>query len=109
MPMYMLQFGYTTEAWGALMRRPEDRTAVLEKLATSAGGRIHALYYHMGDFDGTVILEAPDDTTANAVITAAIASGSLRNSRTTRLYTPKEMLEVLQRASKVEYRPPGTS
>jgi uncharacterized protein with GYD domain len=107
MPMYMLQFAYSHEAWSALVRKPEDRTASVEATVKSVGGRLVALYFHMGEFDGTAIVEAPDDTAANAAIMATVASGALRSSRTTRLYSAKELLDALGKAGKVSYRAPG--
>lgn len=107
MPLYMFQFAYSAEAWAALVRKPEDRTAAVDAIAKSVGGRLVALYFHMGEFDGTAILEAPDDASANAGIMATVASGAIRSSRTTRLYSAKDLVEVLGKAGKVSYRPPG--
>jgi uncharacterized protein with GYD domain len=109
MPVYMFQFAYSADAWAALVRKPEDRTAAVEAIAKSVGGRLVSLFYHMGDYDGTAILEAPDDVAANAAIMATVASGAIRASRTTRLYSPKELVEILGKAGKTTYRPPGKS
>ncbi len=107
MPLYMLQFSYSPESWAALVRKPEDRTASVDAIMKSVGGRLVSLYFHMGEYDGTAILEAPDDSAANAAIMATVASGSIRSSRTTRLYSSKELVDTLGRAGKVVYRPPG--
>lgn len=107
MPLYMLQFAYSPESWSALVRKPEDRTAAVDAIAKSVGGRLVSLYFHMGEYDGTAIIEAPDDTSANAAIMATVASGALRSSRTTRLYSSKELLKALGKAGKISYRPPG--
>lgn len=107
MPHYMLHFSYTPETWAALVRKPEDRTAAVEALAKQAGGRIIALYYHTGEYDGTIISEFPDDASANAVVMAAVATGTLRATKTTRLYSMKEVLETLGKAGKIAYQPPG--
>lgn len=48
MPQYMLQFAYTSEAWGALSRKPVDRTKTVESLAESLGGKLISLHYTMG-------------------------------------------------------------
>jgi uncharacterized protein with GYD domain len=107
MPTYLLQFSYSPEAWAALIRTPEDRTAAVEAIMKSVGGRLISLHFHMGEFDGTAIVEAPDDASANAAIMSTVASGTIRSSRTTRLYSPKEMVETLGKAGKVPYRAPG--
>jgi uncharacterized protein with GYD domain len=109
MPVYMFQFTYSPEAWAALVRKPEDRTAAVEALTKSVGGRLVSLFYHMGDYDGTAIIEAPDDMAANAAVMASVASGAIRSSRTTRLYSPKELVEVLGKAGKMSFRAPGKS
>ncbi|MCI4372049.1 MAG: GYD domain-containing protein [Thermoplasmata archaeon] len=109
MPLYMFQFAYSPESWAALVKKPEDRSAAVDALAKSVGGRLVSLFYHMGDYDGTAIIEAPDDMAANAAIMASVASGGIRSSRTTRLYSPKELVDILGRAGKAPYRPPGKS
>jgi uncharacterized protein with GYD domain len=107
MPHYRIEFAYSEEAWQALLKRPEDRTVAAEAFLKSAGGKLVALYYHPGDFDGTLIFESPDDTTANATVMAVLASGGIRASRTTRLFTPQEAVEAFGKASTFTYRGPG--
>jgi uncharacterized protein with GYD domain len=107
MPHYMLHFTYSPDAWAALVKKPEDRTAAVDAIGKSLGGRLVSLYYHFGEYDGTCIIEAPDDTAANAAVLAAVATGALRSTKTIRLYSPKELVEALGRAGKVVYRPPG--
>jgi uncharacterized protein with GYD domain len=109
MPQYMLQFAYSPEAWKSLVQKPEDRSGAVEAIAKSLGGRLVSLHYHMGEHDGTAIIELPDDTTANAAVMAATATGTLRLSKTTRLYSAKEFVEALGKAGKAVYRPPGKS
>jgi uncharacterized protein with GYD domain len=107
MPLYMVEFAYTSETLAHLVRKPEDRTAALERLFHSVGGRLVSLYYHFGEYDGTVIAELPDDVAANAVAVAVGASGSLRATKTTRLFTSEEVVEAFVRAGKVPYAPPA--
>lgn len=107
MPIYMIQFAYSTQAWQSLMQKPEDRTVALEALAKQSGGRLISLYYHFGDFDGMVILEAPDDAAVNATVMAVQAAGGVRATRTTRLFLPKDVVDALGRAAKITYHSPG--
>jgi uncharacterized protein with GYD domain len=109
MPQYLFQFSYSPEAWAALMHKPEDRTNAIDIIARAAGGRLVSLFYHFGEYDGTAIVEAPDDTAANALILAVVASGAVRSSKTTRLFSPRELVDALGRAGKSAYRPPGKS
>jgi uncharacterized protein with GYD domain len=108
-PHYMIQFAYSHEAWAALVKTPQNRTAALEEIARSLGGRVVTLYYHFGEYDGFAILEVDNDTLAGAGVMAAAATGALRATRTTRLFSPKEMEEALAQAGRVTYRPPGPS
>jgi uncharacterized protein with GYD domain len=77
----------------------------MEKL----GCRLTGLYYSMGDYDGVVHLEAPDDTTAMAGIISAITPGHLKATKTTRLYTPAEATEAMRKADNVSYAAPAPS
>lgn len=108
MPTYMVRFSYSPEAWAALVKKPEDRTPAVEALVKQAGGRLTALYYHMGDYDGTVIAELPDDAAANAVVMAAVASHTLRATSTIRLYTTKEVQDALGKAGKIAFQAAGS-
>ena len=106
MPRYMLQFAYTAEAWAALTSNPTDRAEVFRALAEKLGARLLGLDYTMGDYDGVAILEAPDDTTAMAVILAAIAPGHVRATRTTRLMPPSEAMAAMRKAQGAGYKAP---
>lgn len=107
MPHYLVEFAYTSETWAALIKKPEDRSAAVEALLKSAGGRLISIYYHAGETDGTIITELPNDQAANAVALAAHASGTLRMSRTTRLFTPQETVDALTLAGKLTFRGAG--
>ena len=60
-----------------------------------------------GEWDGVVVVEAPDDTTVTAAIVAALGAGHLRASSTTRLFTAQEMMEALRKAGSLQFQPPG--
>lgn len=101
MPRYMSHFSYTAQAWASLIKSPEDRRKPLEAAAKRAGGKILDLYYHFGDYDGTVIYEAPDDATASAVVLSATAAGHIKAITTARLFTMEETLEIVRKAGTV--------
>lgn len=109
MPVYMTQFSYTAEAWRSLSAQPEDRTEVIRNLVEDAGAKLICLYYSFGDYDGLLIVEAPDDKVVTSAIIAAISPGHLRGTKTTTLLTQEEMLDVLRRVGELSYRgPTGT-
>jgi uncharacterized protein with GYD domain len=107
MGLYMSQFSYTPEAWAALVRQPEDRSQALGRLCEQLGAKLVNLYYSFGEYDGVIITDAPDETTATAVILAAIAPGHVRAVKTVPLLTVEQTMEALRKAGAVAYRAPG--
>lgn len=107
MPLYMTQFAYTPEAWAALIDNPEDRSAPVRELTESMGGRLIGWYLSMGDFDGLLIYEAPDDATAGAAVLAAARRGHLRATKTTPLFSAEDAMEIMRRAGGPAFRAPG--
>jgi uncharacterized protein with GYD domain len=85
MTLYMAQFAYTSEAWAALRKHPEDRTLAIEDLAERLGCRFQAFYYSLGEYDGFVILDAPNETAVTAFILASMAPAT--SVRRRRLYS----------------------
>jgi uncharacterized protein with GYD domain len=102
----MTQFSYTKEAWAALVKKPEDRGAVFKKLVEALGGRLVNIYYCMGEYDGVVIYEAPDEVTTMAGVLAAITPGHLKATKTTVLYTMEQAMEAMGKAAKLTYAGP---
>jgi uncharacterized protein with GYD domain len=107
MPLYMTQVGYTSEAVAALTRNPEDRSDTFERLAQSMGGRLLSFYYSFGEYDVLVIFEAPDESTAAAIVMAAITPGHLSSVKTTVLLSATEGMEAMRKAGEATYRAPG--
>ncbi len=106
MSLYMVQFAYTPESWAALVKNPEDRSAPVKALAEKLGGRMLNMYYCFGEYDGFVILEAPDETTAMAAVLAAIAPGHLKATKTTVLFTVEQAMEAMGKAGGIVYPAP---
>lgn len=106
MALYMTQFSYTADAWKALVKQPEDRAAIFAGHAEKLGARMVSLYYCMGEYDGIVIFEAPDEKTAAAVLFAAISPGHLKTTRTTALMTVEATMEALHKANAEAYPGP---
>ena len=107
MPLYMTQVSYTAEAAGALARNPEDRGEGFGRLAESMGGRLLSFYYSFGEYDVLVIYEAPDESTAAAIVLAATAPGHLSKVKTTVLLSSEEGMEAMRKAGGATYRAPG--
>ena len=106
MPLYMIQFAYTNEAWAALSKKPENRAEAVSALAQKLGGRLVDLYYCFGEYDGVVLADLPNDTAATAFVLAAVAPGHIKANRTTRLMTVNEAMEAMKQAGSVAYPAP---
>ena len=108
MAHYLFQGGYAPEAWAGLMENPEDRTAVVRAAFESIGGKLDALYYTFGADDFVGLAEVPDNIQAAAVSIAVASTGRYRNFRLTPLLTAQEIVQAMQGAGKVSFRPAGT-
>ena len=106
MSLYMVQFGYTAEAWAAFSKHPEDRTAVDKALAEKAGCRLEALYYAFGEYDGFVIVEAPDEAAVTAFVLAAVSPGHIRATKTTLLMRPAQVVQAMKKAGGITFAGP---
>jgi uncharacterized protein with GYD domain len=106
MAIYMTQFAYTPQAWAALAKNPEDRGKAFANLSKKLGGKMHNIYYCFGEYDGLVIADFPDDTTAMAAILAVVTPGHLKATKTTRLYSMEEAMEAMRKANELAYKAP---
>jgi len=106
MTLYMTQFAYTAEAWAALAKNPQDRGAAFRQLVEKMGGKMVGIYYCFGEYDGLVLYEAPDETTALATVLAAITPGHLKATKTTMLLTMETTMEAMRKAGGVAYTGP---
>ena len=107
MPLYMTQFAYTPQAWAALTKKPENREEIFRGLVQKLGGRLVSFYNCFGDYDGVIVYEAPDETTAAAMILAAVAPGHLKAIKTTTLLSTEQTMEAMRKAGAQTYRAPG--
>ena len=71
-----------------------DRAAAFKAVARKMGVKVTGLYWTLGAFDGVIILEAPDEATATALLLHLVALGNVR-TQTARAFGPAEMQKVL--------------
>ena len=109
MALYMTQFSYTAEAWATLTKNPQDRRPGLDAAAQKLGGRLASLHYCFGEYDGVAMIEAPDDTTACAIVLGAVSAGHIKTIKTTRLLSVEETLDAMRRAGSLTYQAPSSS
>jgi uncharacterized protein with GYD domain len=105
MPVYLYQVAYTAESLAAQIKDPQDRIEVVRPMLEAAGGKLLASGYPFGEYDGLLVFEAPDDTTAASIALVVGAGGAVKAAKTTRLLTGQEWIESLQKAQGLQYRP----
>jgi uncharacterized protein with GYD domain len=49
MPLYMVQFAYTSDAWAALVDTQEDRSVAIASVAATMGSRMVCYYLTFGE------------------------------------------------------------
>ncbi len=106
MGKYLVQASYTQQAISGLVQKPEDRTAVINEMVSSLGGKIISIDYCFGEYDVVAILEMPDDTAMAAFSMVAAASGAATN-KTTVLIPFAQGFEAAKKVSSLNYRAPG--
>ena len=106
MALYMTQFAYTAEAWTGFTKHAENRTGAVQALAQKVGCRLEALYYSLGEYDGFVILEAPDETTVTAFVLAALGPGHIKATKTTVLMRPETVVDAMKKAGTLSFQGP---
>ena len=109
MSLYLMRFSYTPEAWARLIKKPEDRREVARALIEKLGGKLLGFWYGFGEYDGYVMIEAPNNVAAGAFSVGIASGGSLSSSQTTVLLTVEETIEMLGMAQGLPYRAPGVS
>ena len=75
-----------------------QRASAFKSAAKKMGVKVKDIYWTLGDHDGLLILDAPDEETATALL---LHLGSLGNVQTTtvRAFTTTEMKDVLGKIS----------
>ena len=70
------------------------RAAALKAAAKKLGAKVTNVYWTLGEYDGLLILEAPDDETATSVLLYLAAAGNVHTT-TCRAFTAAEMDKIV--------------
>jgi uncharacterized protein with GYD domain len=108
MPQYLYQIAYTSESLAAQIKNPQDRLEVVGKqIADAVGAKIIGGGYSYGEYDVSIIIEAPDEVTMAAVALAIAAGGAAKSAKTTPLLSGSQWVSALKKAPAVsaQYRP----
>ena len=93
MVRFVSLFNFTEQgirAYGETVARADKFT----KEAQKAGAKVAALFWTVGAHDGLVVLEAPDEQTATALLLKLGAGGNVR-TQTMRAYDRAEMEPIV--------------
>lgn len=105
MPCYLVQVGYNSAGWLALLRHPQDRITAVRPAITKLGGKIIGFWMAFGQHDVVGIIEMPSNVNAAAISMAFAAGGAVRSSIMTPLLTMEEGIEAMRQAGQAGYRP----
>ncbi len=105
MPLYLYQAAYTPESLATQMQNPADRLKIVGDQLKPSGVHILAGGYSLGEFDITLIMDAPNDAAMAAVSIAIGSGGAVQNARTTKLLSGAEYVKALKKAAAVGYKP----
>ncbi|MBI3681557.1 MAG: GYD domain-containing protein [Acidobacteria bacterium] len=106
MATFLLQAAYTSEAWSAMVKNPQDRRSAIDKTLNNLGGKMLHTFLSFGDYDIVSIVDLPNNVSAAAFSLAASAGGAVKSIKTTPLLTYEEGMEAMRKAAQSGYQPP---
>ena len=109
MPKFIVFFSVAPDTLAHFIEQPEDRRAPVQRAVEAAGGKLEAYYWMFGQYDGLVIVEAPDSATAAVIALTASSSGAFKHFETHELIEADDLVGILQQARTLrpQYRAPG--
>ena len=97
MPTFIALLDFTDQGIHNIKDSPH-RADHFAEVAERAGARVKDVYWTLGNHDGVLIIEAPDDETAAAVLLSLGASGNVR-VKTLRAFEWADFQSVLDQLS----------
>lgn len=107
MPQFLIQGSYTSDAWAAQVKNPQNRIDVVRPAFEALGGSLDHAWLTFGEYDIIGIATFPNNVSAAAVSIAVAAGGSIK-LKTTPLLSMEETLEATKKADQVTYTPPDS-
>ena len=93
METYVILFKYTEQGIKDAKNTP-NRVAAVKAATEAAGGKWIGWYMTMGQYDGVVIVQAPNTTVAAALIVATGMQGNV-HTETMRAFTVEEVQAMM--------------
>ena len=107
MASYLLQISYSTTAWAALTKKPENRLDAVGKVVEKLGGKLTNFWFAFGDHDLIGVVDMPDHVAAAAFSMAISSGGACKNVKTTPLMSVADGMEAMKKAGSSGYKPVG--
>lgn len=91
--MLITTIKFTQQGLQGIRESPKRATA-FKSVAKRIGIRVKDIYWTLGEFDGVIIFDAPDDATATASMMQLSSCGNVL-TKTVRAFGPAEMEKVV--------------
>ena len=95
MPTYIV-LGQFTDQGIRNVKETTKRAQALKDMAKKFGATVNAVYWTLGQYDIATIVDAPDDTSVNALLLSVGTLGNVR-TQTLRAFSVDEMGQILGR------------
>jgi uncharacterized protein with GYD domain len=95
MPHYIILWNWTDQGVRAVKDSPK-RLASFKVELEQADGKLMGEYYTMGQYDGIVIAEAPNDETIMSILLGDASKGNFR-SMTLKAFPMEEAAKVIEK------------
>ena len=96
MARFLVLFNFTEQGLKKISETI-TRAEAFDKMAQKAGASVQAQYWTVGAYDGSLVLEAPDEQSATALLTKLAGAGNVR-TQTLRAFDRTEMEAILAKA-----------
>ena len=107
MAKFLVKASYSSEAWATQIANPQNRIEIVGKQMEAMGCKLLDGYLAFGEDDLIIIVEAPDNETAAAMLIKVASSGAINNISTTVLIDPQDGVDAIKKASDFSYTPPS--
>ena len=110
MAHYLIEVGYTPQAWSSQIDKQGNAIERITPAIEACGGTLQCLYYAFGKVDVVGVIDFPTPEDAAAFSLAIAASGALSMFKTTPLLSIEQGIASLKKAEAVRkvYSPPLT-
>jgi uncharacterized protein with GYD domain len=98
MNRYLIEAKYSDQAWAAMAEKPQNRSELLRPVVQKLGGKVEHFWFSFGDRDAFVIVQLPDNVSAEALQIAGVAGGGFKVLQTIPLLTVSEAIRAMRKA-----------